>query len=308
MKLKLKLNTIFKESLANYIYSLKYFFVPLGVFFLGLLIGTSITFPLINKSLSVFSDGLNSIIQDANFDFPRFTSYIFNALKDEILFNSSAQSIFNKSFLLNIFNNALKVSLENYETHLVLLSDLINECVQSLFLYTIDLLIWILCGIFGGYFLLKFLLRRKIAKRALYKFLIISIIDSLLTTTIVALIISLIRMWAPSGLISTTLILLVYGFLSLFEAYLVHGFKKIKIKEILKFNNVSWIVFSNIFILFITFLLTLISGLLFKELAGFIIGLTLYELSLIVVSLNSESFVKQKVEDQDLKFIEALKK
>ena len=102
--------------------------------------------------------------------------------------------------------------------------------------------------------------------------------------------------------------MLVYGFLSLFEAYLVHGFKKIKIKEILKFNNVSWIVFSNIFILFITFLLTLISGLLFKELAGFIIGLTLYELSLIVVSLNSESFVKQKVEDQDLKFIEALKK
>ena len=69
---------------------------------------------------------------------------------------------------------------------------------------------------------------------------------------------------------------------------------EVEIKKVLTLKNVGLIELTNFIIISLTLLISYLITLLLNPLAGAIIGITLFEIALIVTSLNAEAFVKEE--------------
>lgn len=73
---------------------------------------------------------------------------------------------------------------------------------------------------------------------------------------------------------------------------MVHGFKKVAYKEIVNIKNVALLWLSNLIIFAVTCALAAIDFVIFNAVVGFFIAVPLIEISVMVISLNAEAYVK----------------
>ena len=67
---------MFLRGIKNYFINLKYFFTPLGVIFLAIVIGLSVFIPGVIDSIKTLADGVSKLTSEVSVD--------FSALVDEI--------------------------------------------------------------------------------------------------------------------------------------------------------------------------------------------------------------------------------
>ena len=278
---RINISPIIKNGLKNYLVNLKYFFLPLGVLFLSIIIAFSIFLPLISKQVG--DTLLNLSIADKEVSTALFKEIISKSVSS-VIENNSFSSLNDKDFFIEIITSYLNIDADQDVVSLV------NTLITD---FSLAFLI-ILAGILGGHLLTKVLIRRNLAKRSIYKLVFIKIIDFVLSITIVAFATYIINLFAHFVILYALLTLLLYGLIALFEAYLVHGQGKVEIKKVLTLKNVGLIELTNFIIISLTLLISYLITLLLNPLAGAIIGITLFEIALIVTSLNAEAFVKEE--------------
>lgn len=152
-------------------------------------------------------------------------------------------------------------------------------------------------GLIGGYLLTRWLVRRNIARRSLWKYLLNAFIDSLLTATLVALCVWLIQVWKPNALISSLISILLFGFISLFEAYVIHAWKKVDIRKVVNAKNIFKLFATDLIIFVLAWVCVLLAIALTNLIAGIVIGIVLMEIAFIVIGLNAEAYVKSVSEN-----------
>ena len=158
-------------------------------------------------------------------------------------------------------------------------------------------------GFIAGFLLIKWLIRRDIAKRSILKYLLISLVDAIFAGAMIALCtwIYSLSHWLTAVAIATGLVL--SGGISLIEAYLVHGRGKVDVKAVVNAKNVFKLA-KNVFKLYCGDLLILLIASAFAALvywlinaaAAAILGLIFFEIALIVIDLNAEAYVKSLAE------------
>lgn len=126
-----------------------------------------------------------------------------------------------------------------------------------------------------------------------------SFVDSILSSTLVATCVCLISVWKPSIFISSVISVLLFGFISLLEAYIVHAWKKTDVKRIVNVKNIIQLFLTDAIILVLVGFFVQLIVLLTNTLAGLSVGIVLMEIAFIVIGLNAESYVKTFVKDTD---------
>ncbi len=145
-------------------------------------------------------------------------------------------------------------------------------------------------GFFAGLAIIQLLIRRDIAKRSVWKYVLAYFIDGLLSTAFVVLCLFVFAIWQASIYISVLIMLLLVGALALIEAYLLHGLKKVRLGVVLNIKNIALYMLTNAIIFLISIVFT-IAAIAVNSLMGLFVGLSLTIIAFIVISLNAESYV-----------------
>ena len=292
-----------KQGIINYLKNLKYFFTPLGTLALGLIFGLSILIPGVMNSLSTLSESIQTILSDTSIDFPVFKDSVIEAVQaldwsDPI---GAINTMFNNNWLLNTLESCAGTYLGNTDAYVVDFQSAIESFASDITLYLLVVIFFLVVGFIGGFFLTKWLIRRNIAKRSLRKYLLNALIDIVFSIILITLCIWLMVIWRPSAFISTLFSIFVFGFISLLEAYMIHGRKKVERKQIVNGKNMIKLYVTDLIIFIISAIFVSISIALTNEIVGIFIGIVLMELAFIVISLNAESYVKSAVEVDESK-------
>lgn len=286
-----------KQGIINFFKNLKYFFTPLGTLALGFIFGLSVLIPGVITSFSTLANSVQNILSDTTID--------FNALKDSAVsavqalnWNNPLEAIktmLSNDWLMQTLNDCVSSFVENTEVYTSQFTTVINAFTTDLVSYFVAVIVFIVLGLIGGFFLTRWLVRRNIARRSLWKYLLNAFIDSLLTATLVALCVWLVSVWKPSAFISSLVSILLFGFISLLEAYIVHAWKKVDIKQIVNVKNIFKLFATDLIIFLLAGVCVLLAIALTNLIVGIVIGIVLLEIAFIVIGLNAEAYVKAEI-------------
>ncbi|MDE6411151.1 MAG: hypothetical protein K2L02_01255 [Clostridia bacterium] len=282
-----------KKGLKNYFINLKYYFTPLGVLALGVILSLAIALPVISSSVHGLVDFVTSL--DVKLDFSAFLHKILDAVLD-LNWRSPAKALttmLNSDWLNKTFSDSIFALVPDAQEVAQEIIDKVNACVSSIKYAFMVVLVFAVVGIIGGYFLTKFLIRREIAKRALWKSFLVSLIDAIVTAGLPVLSVYLSSLWEPSVYFVTVFLPLIWGFILLMEAYVVHGLGKVKLKKIVTLKNSAKLLLTNILVLLISSAFHSIISAIAGGVVGLLVGLPFVEIALIVCGLNAESYVKE---------------
>ncbi len=286
-----------KNGLKSFFKSLKYFFTPFGTLALGVILGLSVAIPLMSAAIGELTASVQDIANNASLD--------FNALKDSFVSSVGAlnwsepteaiRSILSRDWLMNTFTECVKALVEDYEPLVAQTQEALNHCIATIVAGVVLVLFFAIVGIIAGYFVTKSLIRRTIAKRAFWKLFLATLIDSFLVTAYVVLSSYLTALWPASLIILTLLSPFLIGIGALIEAYLLHGWKTVKAREIINVKNSFKLLLVNLLIILIAAAFTATVVAVVNTVTGIFVGLALSEIAAIVIGMNAEAYVKDAV-------------
>lgn len=282
------------QGIKNYFKSLKYFFTPLGTIALGFVIGLSVLIPGMIASIDTLVAEVTRILSETQIDLTAlkdsFTSAFYGLDWNEPM--SAVATMLSYDWLTTTINGCLAALVESSEAFAVPINAAVAEFVAEIFTYIVAVVIFLLLGVIGGFFLTKWLVRRNVAKRALWKYFLHALIDAVITATLVAFVFWLISVWKPSVFVTTLGSVMLFGFIALFEAYIIHGWKKIKLSEIVNCKNILLLFATDILIFVIAAALTAVAVGITNNIVGAFIGVAVFEIAFVVIGLNAEAYVK----------------
>ncbi len=289
------------HTIKNFIINLKYYFIPLGTLFLGLILGFSIAIPGIYRALQDALNSLKLLITGVDIDPAAFFDSLYAAVRsfdwhDPV---AAVKMMLDAAWLKQTFLNAAMAFFQNR------LPDYANE-IDAIYrtllgevkAYVIVVAVWAILGIFAGFLLTKTFIRKTIARRGFIKALLVPFLDALLSTTVVALCIWLITVWLPGGIITIAAYLILSAFIHLLEAHVIHSWKKLKLKQIVNVKNCLLLLLTNLIVIALSIGLTVLAMVATNPFAGLMIGLPFVEIAFLVSNLTAESYVIHRVEKE----------
>lgn len=287
-----------KQSIVNFFKNLKYFFTPLGTLFLGLIFGVFFLYSGFKVQVKQATTEIQMITQETNISINDLKDCVVESFADVPWEDpiEAIKLITSSEWLNGTLKENISNTIDNYQLYA---SDIENAVVNAVSGYIKYIVIFVICAIFGlisGFFLTKFLIRRNIAKRNFWKVVLVTMLDSVLTIGVATLSMWLTLLWKPSIIFTSLVGITIYGFISLFEAYIIHGYKKIPLKQVVNIKNSFLLFISNILIYIISFTISSFVIAITNAFVGIFIALPLVIVGIIVISLNAEAYIKKQVD------------
>lgn len=283
-----------KLGLKNYFKSYRHFFVPIGALALGFVLGISIAVPWILSAIKAFVDGVAELLGGIPWDWEA----VQKVLVDELYaLNWSEpiavlEEVFSKDYLLDLLRRCAEGALGDTSAISSEVERLANEALSKI---SASVAVSVLCTILGaivGFGVTRVNIRRDVARRKLWKYILISLLDSVINVTFLAFATWLIAAVEKFAILAFLLSVFAYGSVALLEAYLVHGYKKVPLKKVMQVRNFFTLFlldFIQVIIAVVLFLLVLwITNLFFALFVGFSIAV----ITVICITLNAEAYVK----------------
>ena len=178
-----------KQGIINFFKNLKYFFTPLGALALGLIFGLSVLIPGIISSVSTLANDVQTILSDTTINFPALKESVLSAIQSLDWGNpwDAIGTMINSDWLMNTLNDCVGSFVEITEVYATQFKAAVNSFTHDVAVCFAKFIVFLGLGLIGGFFLTKWLIRRNITKRNLWKFLLNSFVDSILSSTLVAM-------------------------------------------------------------------------------------------------------------------------
>ena len=282
---------IIKNSIKNYIKSLKYFLPALSIILILLFIGLSKAFKQayddINKLLNMLDNSNNQI------SFNTFRESIFDEFQtlDWSNFWTLIKELFSPQFLNNLITKVviLLIGEDNYSSSI---ADETTSLVTTLSNGLILCILLFLIGIIISYFYISIHIKKDLnVKLPLKTIILITIINFIINATLVALITYLLGILPIGAVLAFIITIFINQAIFLFDAYISRDDKTIKFREIFNLKNISSLVIGTIIISLLSSFLIYLSVLLTNQSFAFIFTIPLYIILINVIKLNAYNYV-----------------
>ena len=299
---------ILKQSLKNFLKGLKYVFTPIGILSVFIIIGFSIMIPSIVNAITTMFNNVAQEISSMSTDAPSvFTSlmlFIVNLNWSNPV--TILSDLTNVDYITSALQTFLRDSFPGIDTHLAAIGGFIKICVGEIFKSLIIFVVIVLIGFILGYFVTRWLVRRDITHRKWYQAILFSIIDVIILVGAVYLGFLSFMNFGNNGVWFVILILFVMGIFALFEGWLIHGVKKVKLSKILNVKNLLFLLLGNLIIIVLGAAVIVLVSLMKMIVLTAILALAIIEVTQVVITANAEGYVRYLSNDVYNK--EALKK
>ena len=210
----------------------------------------------------------------------------------------SLETMLSSEWLNNTLTQSLSAILgTDFETFKAQIASFVSEFLQAVsFNVAVFFVFWVL-GFIAGFALIRFLIRRDIARRSLWRFILAYFVNSLLAAGAVILAVFLYTLWVYSIIFTILVGMCLFGMIALVQAYLLYGCKKIPFAKAVNIKNACLYMLANLVIFALSVCFTLVA-MLINKFMGVFVGLSFVAIADIVINLNAESYVLAQVNGQ----------
>lgn len=281
-----------KQGVLNFLRNLKYYFTPLGTLALGLIFGLSVLIPGIASAITTLVEDVKAVLSDSTIDLTALKDCIYAAVR-ELDWNEPLEAIrimFGGDWIMQTLDSCVGAFVSGTEAYTEGFSTAVSVFTQSVVACIFVTIVFLFLGFIGGFFLSRWLVRRDIARRTLWKFLLNTLLDAVVTATLVAFCVWLVSVWKPSIIISTIISIVLFEFIALLEAYVVHALGKVSFGRIINIKNLLKLIATDMIIFAMAFVGIFIAIVVTNQTVGIFMGVVLMEIAFIVVGLNAEAY------------------
>lgn len=282
-----------KNGIKNYFSSLKYAFTLIGIFALGVVLGLSVLIPGIISALSELVDNIKTVVQSIEFDFDAVVAYLTDAALaiDYSSARTVANTVLSADWIREVLLSCIDALVGGSAAIEGEIAAALDACITSIITDLVACLLIMIAGLLIGYYFTRWLVRRSIAKRSLWKFLLATLADSIFSVGLIVFMAWLATLWWVSVFISVIVGIVLVGLVSLFEAYMVHGKGRVGLREVVNIKNILLLLLTNVIVLLIS---VAISALVIyiNLIVGIFIALSFVLIAIMVAGLNAEAYVK----------------
>lgn len=267
--------------------------MTIGTLSIGIIFGASIFIEGTLKTASDLAGGVADVLNRTSIDINVIKEYLSNTI---LSLNwaepfEALGKLINLDFIKEVFQGMINLISSDLAPYASELDALVSNAISSVVNYFTLAMSLVGLSLFCGYYLTRWLIRKNMAKRSVWKMLLSVIVDIVLSVGLFFLCAWLTLLWTPSAILSTLVILIIFGSVTLLKAYLIHAKGKVTLKEILNAKNVLSLLAVDFIIFVFTFVLVIIVSAATNIVTGIYVGIGLIEIGFIVISLNAESYV-----------------
>ena len=269
----------------------------MGCLFLGALIGLSVAVPVAQNAISEFVGGVNGILKENAVHFESFVDSIVSDVRSLDWANpgNALGALLSRDWLTDTLLANIDELAAAGAADVNAIAALAADAVNAFFGAIAAVAVFSFLGLMFGYFFVKFLIRRDIARRSFPKFLLAILLDSLATALFLGAggILTLIN--KATVFIALAVILVLSAVWSLVKAYLLHGMKKLRLRELVNAKTLFKLLVSDLLIFAICAALVTVLFFISNFVVALFVGITFVQIAIIAVSLNAEAYTVNAV-------------
>lgn len=284
---------VLKVSLLNYLKSLKYTFTPLGILSLCLIIGFSIAIPGIINSVKNLVSSVAQTFGGYEVDWDAVSGEFTNFLlkQDWSDLSTTVANLMNKDYLIASFTEIIQNLFPTIQIDVATVVALINQAIVEVIAYILLIFAFIVLGFILGFTLTRQQVKNDLVKRKLWKAIVFSIVDIIISLLVLYGIVKVLMSDSPVKALFIILIILAALAFSLFEGWLVHGVKRVKLTKVLNIWNILALILSDIIVVGIAALTIFLVSLANLPAVTVVIALSVITITIAVVFANAEAYV-----------------
>jgi magnesium-transporting ATPase (P-type) len=165
-----------------------------------------------------------------------------------------------------------------------------NAIVNNMSVFPIAILV----GMLVAYLFSASFLRKKNCPRSLFRTILSVLLDLLFTTILLAGVVALLGVWSPSVFITSIITAILYGFISITEAYFAQRDEGMKYKDIVNPKSIGSLLLSYLILILIAIFIIALFFLLPWKIISVVLALPVIIITFINYNLAAESYVASK--------------
>lgn len=286
------------QGIRNFLKGLKYVFVPMGVLFFGLVLGLSVSLPRMAAILKDFAAQMQQIFGESTLSGSEMMQSLWMRVS-ELDWSNPLQAVLqvlNRSWLNETLEQCVKPFAEDYDAYAAEAEQLIRAAAEGIVRQAVVVAVFAALGLACGLFLTQWLVRREIARRGWLNLLPGMLFDAVFATLLL-MVCTRVSVKPGRGFAAALAALLLFGAVSLLEAYLLHGRKVLPFRSVVTVKNCCKLLVSNAAVYVLSAAIVAVAGFVLNEVAGLCIALPLFGVAFFVIGMNAESYVIGKVKE-----------
>ena len=286
------------QGIRNFLKGLKYVFVPMGVLFFGLVLGLSVSLPRMAAILKDFAAQMQQIFGESTLSGSEMMQSLWMRVS-ELDWSNPLQAllqVLNRSWLNETLEQCVKPFAEDYDAYAAEAEQLIRAAAEGIVRQAVVVAVFAALGLACGLFLTQWLVRREIARRG-WRNLLPGMLFDAVFATLLLMVCTRVSVKPGWGFAAALAALLLFGAVSLLEAYLLHGRKVLPFRSVVTVKNCCKLLVSNAAVYVLSAAIVAVAGFVLNEVAGLCIALPLFGVAFFVIGMNAESYVIGKVKE-----------
>lgn len=286
------------QGIRNFLKGLKYVFVPMGVLFFGLVLGLSVSLPRMAAILKDFAAQMQRIFGESTLSGSEMMQSLWMRVS-ELDWSNPLQAVLqvlNRSWLNETLEQCVKPFAEDYDAYAAEAEQLIRAAAEGIVRQAVVVAVFAALGLACGLFLTQWLVRREIARRG-WRNLLPGMLFDAVFATLLLMVCTRVSVKPGWGFAAALAALLLFGAVSLLEAYLLHGRKVLPFRSVVTVKNCCKLLVSNAAVYVLSAAIVAVAGFVLNEVAGLCIALPLFGVAFFVIGMNAESYVIGKVKE-----------
>lgn len=286
-------------SLLNYLKNLKFVIIPIGIFTLFALLGIGEFFSHVAIAIDQLVKDANATLSNGNFDLGSYLSVLVNNLSklDWSNPNEYLSNIANPDFLQSLFSDALRNFLSSEQVSG--LSNSIQNCIGTIFLWLALLLVTLIAGIIVGNWVTTIVMHKSMMNTKWSKVIIYALLDGVFMALIALFIIFMNSLWKYAVFIIVPVSIILAEFWHISLSYIIYARKKIKFKEVFNTKTTLFSILANFIITIITAGLCLLLWFFVSKLLAIFLIVSLIQVMFAINEFNTSSYVKTIAERKE---------
>ena len=295
-------------GLKKYLKCHKFYFVPLGILSIFVVIGLTMSISGITGELKSFFTQVGELAKSAKIDW----NLVWQTLISETSkldysqsFNQLVQTVTSSAWLNDLLKAVVQAIFGGDIAEQA--TNLIRITIQNLISWVVVFFVLAVIGLVIGFFAVKILVRKELTEVKTGKLILYALLDSLFW----GLFLILITFISGLNKIVSIIFMVIFGislmFICLLEGYLFYGVKKVKFKEALNIKNVLKLYLVALIIIAICASIVAIFFLIFHPVIALYVSFPFVEIAIAAISLNAESYVVELVHQKQEKPVKELK-
>lgn len=289
------------NSIKNYLKSFKYILTPIGGLALFAIIGFGIAFAGCKSAIGELFVTVQNIFPSIEVNTDAGIDILSGALlgMDWNDPQTAASMLTNPEFLGNTLAEAISAMVGQEVGQNV--TDAVILCIGKIVVNVVIFFIFALIGIIVGYIFLRIGMRSEFAKRKIWQTLIAVTLETLFGVLIIFVGTRLAEIWIWNLLFVTLFAVISLSYFGLIEGFFFHAKGKLLFKDVVSVKCIiGQLVATLIIYTFTAGLITLIYFA-FGGLVALLLGISIFEIAYVVVTINSESYVRNLVQKTKIK-------